>query len=93
MKKTVSEQMAKAKLDIENKLLPKGKHIVRHLSLPSQGKSLDWVLEEMKNMDAEMGGTLQPWNQGKLSGAVYRTLISQELETESDYFTRRGRRT
>lgn len=68
--------MDKAKLDIEDRLLPKGKHVVRHLSLPSQGKSLDWVLEEMNNMDAEMGGILQPWNQGKISGAIYRTLIS-----------------
>lgn len=74
MKKTVSEQMSKARLDIEDKLIPKGKNVVRHLSLPSQGKSWDWILEEMNTMDAEMGGSLEPWAQGKLSGAVYRTL-------------------
>jgi sphinganine-1-phosphate aldolase len=79
MKKTVSEQLLKAKLDIESKLLPKGKNVVRHLSLPSQGKALDWILEEMNTMDTEMGGTLEPWNQGKLSGAVYRSLIFQNL--------------
>jgi sphinganine-1-phosphate aldolase len=80
MKKTVSEQIAKAKLDIEDSLLPKGKTVVRHLSLPSQGQSLDWVLEEMKSMDSEMGGNIKPWDKGKISGAVYRTLISQKFK-------------
>jgi sphinganine-1-phosphate aldolase len=72
--------MVKARLDIEDKLLPKGMDVVRHLSLPSQGKSLDWVLEEMKTMDTEMGGHVEPWNQGKISGAVYRTLNSLKLK-------------
>jgi len=75
MKKSVSEKMGKAKLDIEDKLQPKGKDVVRHLSVPAQSKSLEWILEEMKTMDTEMGGSTQPWNQGKISGAVYRTLI------------------
>lgn len=77
MKKAVSEQLVKAKLDIEDKLLPKGTNVVRHLSLPSQGKQLDWIMKEMKTMDSEMGGDFEPWNQGKVSGAVYRTLIFQ----------------
>jgi len=94
MKKSVSEKMDKAKLDIEDRLLPKGKDVVRHLSLPAQGRSLEWILEEMKNMDTEMGGNIQPWNQGKISGAVYRTSVNpSKFQTESNYFTRWGRRT
>ena len=40
-------QMDKAKL--EKHLVPK---VVRHLSPPSQGKSLEWVLSEMDKMRA-----------------------------------------
>jgi len=67
--------MGAAKLDIENRLVPKGANVTRHLSLPSDGKSLEWILEEMDKMDTEMGGSVESWRQGKLSGAVYRELF------------------
>ena len=43
-------QMDKAKL--EKHLVPQGTNVVRHLSLPSQGKSLEWILSEMDKMRA-----------------------------------------
>jgi sphinganine-1-phosphate aldolase len=67
--------MNQAKLDIENKLVPKGAEIVRHLSLPDQGKTLEWILAEMDKMDVELGNNTN-WRHGKLSGAVYRTQYS-----------------
>ncbi|KAF9541396.1 PLP-dependent transferase [Agrocybe pediades] len=70
-RKKVESQMGAAKLDIENKLVPKGANVTRHLSLPSDGKSLEWILAEMDKMDTEMGGSVDSWKQGKLSGAVY----------------------
>lgn len=67
--------MNQAKLDIENKLVPKGAEIVRHLSLPDQGKTPEWILAEMDKMDVELGNNTN-WRHGKLSGAVYRTQVS-----------------
>jgi sphinganine-1-phosphate aldolase len=64
--------MDKAKLDIENRLVPKGAEVTRHLKLPDEGKSPEWILAEMENMDRELG-TQAHWRHGKLSGAVYRT--------------------
>jgi sphinganine-1-phosphate aldolase len=61
--------MGKAKLDIENKMVPKGANVTRHLSLPAEGKSAEWILQEMVKMDEEMG--TPSWKLGKLSGAVY----------------------
>jgi len=72
MRQKVASQMDQAKLDIENRLVPKGANVVRHLSLPSEGRNLEWILKEMDTMDIEMGGTTDSWKQGKLSGAVYR---------------------
>ena len=46
-------QMDKAKL--EKHLVPQGTNVVRHLSelsLPSQGKSLEWILSEVDKMRA-----------------------------------------
>jgi sphinganine-1-phosphate aldolase len=63
--------MDQAKLDIENKLVPKGADVVRHLSLPNKGQTPEWIFEEMQKMDTEVGDV--SWRQGKLSGAVYRT--------------------
>jgi sphinganine-1-phosphate aldolase len=63
--------MDKARLDIENKLVPKGADVARHLILPAEGKSPEWILAEMDEMDVEMG-THTNWRHGKLSGAVYR---------------------
>ncbi|KAF7985068.1 hypothetical protein HWV62_8929 [Athelia sp. TMB] len=69
MQKKVQTEMGKAKLDIEDKLVPKGADVCRHLSLPAQGQSPEWILEEMGKMDLELGST--SWKNGKLSGAVY----------------------
>jgi len=66
--------MDKAKLEIENKLVPKGADVARHLSLPAKGQNLDWILAEMNKMDSELNDT--NWRQGKLSGAVYRGHIN-----------------
>ncbi len=79
IQKKVSEQMGRAKLDIENKLVPKGPSVVRHLSLPLEGKSLEWIMDEMQVMDTEMGGLTDSWKQGKLSGAVYRKYFQFHL--------------
>ena len=51
--------------DIENRLVPKGANVVRHLSLPSEGRDLEWILKEVDTMDIEMGGTTDSWKQGK----------------------------
>ncbi|TEB10259.1 sphinganine-1-phosphate aldolase [Coprinellus micaceus] len=71
MQKKVTTEMGKARLDIENKLVPKGPNVTRHLALPDDGKSLEWILAEMEKMDVELNGQSGIWNQGKLSGAVY----------------------
>lgn len=71
MQRKVTTEMGKARLDIENKLVPKGPNVVRHLTLPEDGKSLDWILAEMEKMDIELTGQSGIWNEGKLSGAVY----------------------
>ncbi|KAF8624627.1 hypothetical protein AX15_005781 [Amanita polypyramis BW_CC] len=66
----VESQMNKAKLDIEDKLIPKGPNVVRHLTLPENGQSSEWILAEMDKMDHEQGHSVD-WRQGKISGAVY----------------------
>lgn len=70
MKAKVASEMEQARLDIEAKLIPQGPNVVRHLTLPEQGKSLEWILEEMKRMDEEHSHA--DYKVGKLSGAVYR---------------------
>ncbi|RXW20269.1 hypothetical protein EST38_g5579 [Candolleomyces aberdarensis] len=71
MQKKVTTEMSKARLDIENKLVPKGPNVTRHLTIPEEGKSLEWILAEMEKMDLELNGQKGIWNEGKLSGAVY----------------------
>lgn len=68
--------MDQAKLDIEKRLVPQGPNVVRHLSLPSQGKSSAWILAEMDKMDTELDSPIEQWRLGKLSGAVYRMLYA-----------------
>ena len=80
-RKKVTEQMDQAKVDIENRLVPKGANVTRHLALPSDSKSLEWILQEMDKMDTEMGGSVESWREGKLSGAVYRKLSFQYSAT------------
>ena len=81
MQKKVQTEMGKAKLDIEDKLVPKGADVCRHLSLPAQGQSPEWILEEMSKMDLELGNA--SWKNGKLSGAVYRTCFRAFCHTSS----------
>ncbi|RDB16698.1 Sphingosine-1-phosphate lyase [Hypsizygus marmoreus] len=73
----VEEQMNQAKLDIENKLVPKGADVVRHLKLPAHGKTPEYISASMDTMDTELGNNTN-WRQGKLSGAVYHG--GEELE-------------
>ncbi|KAF8547229.1 PLP-dependent transferase [Imleria badia] len=68
--KKLQEELGKVRADIEDKLVPKGGEITRHLALPAQGKSSEWILQEMARMDKELG-THTDWRQGKISGAVY----------------------
>ncbi|KZT29117.1 PLP-dependent transferase [Neolentinus lepideus HHB14362 ss-1] len=70
MKKKVETEMAKAKIQIEGMLVPQGPNVIRHLSLPAQGKTTEWITQEMERMDSEMGNEVN-WRVGKLSGAVY----------------------
>src|ERR1700742_4087955 len=78
MASRVEPQMAKARRDIENKLVPSGSQVVRYLSLPPEGQSKDWILAEMDRMDSychsfdDRGAKLHDWKGGKISGAVYR---------------------
>ncbi|KAF9073647.1 PLP-dependent transferase [Rhodocollybia butyracea] len=67
-KAKVKAEMDKARLDIEKSLVPQGADVVRHLSLPAEGQSLEWILAEMENMDKQDG---LDWKHGKISGAVY----------------------
>jgi hypothetical protein len=75
-RRKVELEINKAKLDIEDKLVPKGADVSRHLSLPAEGKSLQWILVEMDKMDRELakysGGHTAEWEDGKISGAIYR---------------------
>lgn len=54
--------------------------MVKHLELPQQGQSTEWILEEMSRMDKEAGagseskdGGRVDWREGKVSGAIYCT--------------------
>ncbi|KAJ6625827.1 PLP-dependent transferase [Mycena sp. CBHHK59/15] len=66
----VRTEMDKAKLDIEDKLVPKGMDVTRHLALPAEGQTTEWILAEMDKMDNELASAAS-WRNGKLSGAVY----------------------
>ena len=61
-------------MDIEDKLVPKGEAVVRHLALPETGNSSEWILSEMAKMDEE-SKSFTDWRHGKLSGAVYRVSL------------------
>ncbi|KAG1772581.1 PLP-dependent transferase [Suillus placidus] len=70
VQKEVQQQLNKARLDIEGKLVPQGVDVSRHLVLPDEGKTVGWILAEMEKMDGELGPHAD-WKHGKLSGAVY----------------------
>lgn len=71
LQKKVEVELGKARLEIEKSLVPQGPNVTRHLSLPEQGQTPEWILEEMAKMDAETDHA-SAWKQGKMSGAVYR---------------------
>jgi sphinganine-1-phosphate aldolase len=73
-RRKVETEMGKAKLDIEAKLVPKGAGVSRHLALPHSGQTDEWIFGEMQKMDGELEGSAD-YRHGKLSGAVYRSLI------------------
>ena len=72
VRKRIETEMDAAKVEIDRKLLPQGKDVVRHLSLPVKGQTLEWILEAMEQMDEEAPSHTD-YRTGKLSGAVYRT--------------------
>ena len=72
MRKRIKTEMDAAKVEIDQKLLPQGKDVVRHLFLPKSGQTLEWILEAMEQMDEEAPSHTD-YREGKLSGAVYRT--------------------
>ncbi|KAM5534548.1 hypothetical protein V8D89_011752 [Ganoderma adspersum] len=69
-RKKVETELGKARLDIENMMVPHGPNVTRHLSLPTEGRDQDWILSEMAKMDEE-GGHHVNWKDGRVSGAVY----------------------
>ena len=79
-KQKVESQLREAEQKIEDKLVPKGPHVVRHLALPIEGKIPELIFAEMDDMDAEMG-VRADWEGGKLSGAVYRKSTCFNIST------------
>ena len=71
LRKRVDTEMEFARGEIDRKLLPQGEGVVRHLALPSKGCTLEWILDEMEQMDRE-APKITDYRDGKLSGAVYR---------------------
>ena len=70
-KKKVDEELGKARLDIEKKMVPQGPGVTRYLALPTQGQDPEWILAEMAKMD-QQANSHTDWRDGKVSGAVYR---------------------
>ena len=88
--KQLQEELNKVKVNIEDKLVPKGGEFTRYLTLPAQGKSAECIFEEMARMDKELGPR-RDWRQGKLSGVVYRTsLLHRYSSCVTRWVGRRG---
>ncbi|KAI0272270.1 PLP-dependent transferase [Russula aff. rugulosa BPL654] len=68
--KRMEVEMEFARGEIDRKLLPQGKDVVRHLALPKRGCTLEWILDSMEQMDQEAPSHTD-YRDGKLSGAVY----------------------
>ncbi|OCH93737.1 PLP-dependent transferase [Obba rivulosa] len=68
--KKVDTELGKARLELEQKMVPQGPGVTRHLALPTESQSSDWILHEMEKMDAEFDKHVD-WREGKISGAVY----------------------
>lgn len=77
----VQSELSQVRMEIEKKLVPEGTGVQRHLELPHQGQSLEWILKEMERMDEEFGSSNRgeneqhtkgvDWREGKISGTVY----------------------
>ena len=67
----VEDELGKARLRIEQSMVPQGEKVERHLSLPPQGHTPEWIARAMDIMDAEAAHK-SDWREGKVSGAVYR---------------------
>jgi sphinganine-1-phosphate aldolase len=72
VKTKVDAELARVKADIRAKLVAEGPKVIRHLALPAQGKSKEWIIAEMQRMDDESTHS-NAWKNGKISGAIYRT--------------------
>jgi len=70
-KEKVEKQLADAVRKVEESLVPRGPHVIRHLALPHQGRTPEWIVQEMDRMDREGPSKSDAWKLGKLSGAVY----------------------
>ncbi|GJJ06435.1 hypothetical protein Clacol_000627 [Clathrus columnatus] len=68
-KTKVRTQLAQTRETIVSKLVPNDPTIIRHHELPSKGRSLASIEEEMSKLDVACHAT--DYRLGKLSGAVY----------------------
>jgi sphinganine-1-phosphate aldolase len=71
VRKKVDTELDATRADIDRMFIPQGKGVVRHLELPKQGCTLEWILDEMEQMDREAPSQTD-FRDGKISGAVYR---------------------
>ena len=86
----LQEELSRVKVGIDDKLVPKSGEFTRYLTLPAQGKSAEWILEEMARMDKEPSMHAD-WRQGKLSGAIYRmSLLRRCSSCVTHWVGRRG---
>lgn len=76
-RRKVNAELDKVRLDLEQGMVPHGPDVVRHLALPEQSQSPDWIAQEMERMDKEGKGHAN-WAEGRVSGAVYRALFSSQ---------------
>jgi hypothetical protein len=74
VRKKVETELDATRADIDRLFIPQGKGVVRHLQLPKQGLPLEWILDEMEQMDRE-GPSQTNYRDGKISGTVYRARI------------------
>lgn len=77
-RKKVDAELARVRADIRKKLIPEGPRVARHLALPLEGNSKEWIIAEMARMDEETPH-LKSWKDGKISGAIYREYSSFRL--------------
>lgn len=70
IQRRVDSEMGQARKDIEAKLVAKELSHMRHLTLPLEGQTPEWIRTEMERMDSATGSN-EHWKSGKLSGAVY----------------------